>query len=164
MKLKGEILSMLRKFQLICATGLGLGYLPGPTGTWGSVLGIIIVYFCSSIPVLNYLFFAIAFTFFSIWVASAAEESFQTKDSKKIVIDEIAGIIITFVGVVPMTWVGYLIGFVLFRFFDILKPFPIRLIDKKLPGGLGVVLDDALAGVFAEIVLRLIVQWGGFAL
>ena len=80
---------------------------------------------------------------------------FKRKDDGRIVIDEMMGFFITMLWV-PKTARFIVIGFFLFRFFDILKPFPIRRLEKKIKGGFGVVLDDVLAGIYANIVLRLI--------
>lgn len=79
----------------------------------------------------------------------------EIEDPGEIVIDEIAGIIITLAGI-PLTVLSVIIGFFLFRFLDILKPFPIRNLEKKLSGGVGIVMDDVAAGVMANIALRII--------
>jgi phosphatidylglycerophosphatase A len=89
-----------------------------------------------------------------LWVGGEAEKIFNQKDSGCIVIDEIGGMLITFF-MVPWSIQNILIGFVLFRVFDIAKPFPIRLIDKRFKGGIGVVMDDIMAGIYANVVLRL---------
>ncbi len=96
------------------------------------------------------------FTLFAIRVAGEAEKLLNTKDPGCIVIDEIAGMMVTFLGL-PFDMVTALAGFLLFRVFDILKPFPIRLLERRLPGGLGVVMDDVAAGVCANVVLRILI-------
>jgi len=95
------------------------------------------------------------FILFSILVADITEKIVSQKDPGCIVIDEYAGMLVTFLGI-QFTWVSAVFGFFIFRFFDILKPVPIRTLEKKLPGGAGVVLDDVLAGVFSNIALRII--------
>jgi phosphatidylglycerophosphatase A len=89
------------------------------------------------------------------WAAGEAERIFQEQDSKRIVIDEAVGFLVTMTAL-PPTWPYLIGGFCLFRCFDILKPPPIRLIERKVKGGYGVVLDDVLAGIYAQISLRII--------
>lgn len=87
-------------------------------------------------------------------MAAAAEKILKKKDAAEIVIDEIAGLMVTFIGL-PFTLKTVIAGFIIFRTFDILKPFPIRLLEKKIAGGPGVVLDDVLAGLYANLIIRL---------
>ena len=84
----------------------------------------------------------------------------KKEDAGEIVIDEVAGLIITFIGL-PFTLKTMIAGFVIFRAFDILKPFPIRTLEKKIAGGLGVVLDDVLAGIYGNLILRLAIYITG---
>jgi phosphatidylglycerophosphatase A len=97
---------------------------------------------------------ALLFIFFAIWVAAAAGKILKKEDPAEIVIDEIAGLIVTFVGL-PFTPKTAIAGFVIFRAFDILKPFPIRTFEEKVAGGPGIVLDDVMAGIYGNIILRL---------
>ena len=99
------------------------------------------------------LVFTFVFVLFSMFIAQLYENKLQTHDAKEIVIDEIAGYFIAVIWL-PLTWQTFVFGFVLFRLFDILKPFPISYIDKKIDGGVGVVLDDVLAGVMASLLLQ----------
>ena len=94
------------------------------------------------------LFLAVA-----VWIAGEAEKIFNKKDSGLIVIDEMAGFLVTLYGI-PLTGVSLLVGFLLFRLMDITKPFPIRRLEKALPSGWGIVGDDVLAGVYANVALR----------
>ena len=87
-------------------------------------------------------------------MATAAGKILKKEDPAEIVIDEMAGLIVTFVGI-PFTPKTAIAGFIIFRTFDILKPFPIRRLEKKVKGGTGVVLDDVLAGIYGNIILRL---------
>jgi phosphatidylglycerophosphatase A len=145
----------MKQFILFWATGFGVGYSPIAPGTLGTLIAIPVYYFLSEIPSPIYEITLIAFFFLSVWISGNAETFFRKKDDQRIVIDEIVGFLIT------MLWISktprfILIGFFLFRFFDILKPFPIRRVDKTLKGGFGVVLDDVIAGVYANIILHLI--------
>ena len=90
---------------------------------------------------------------FSIVVSSLYEQEFQRHDAKEVVIDEVAGFAVAMLWL-PITWQSFVAAFVLFRFFDILKPPPIRQVDQKVPGGLGVVADDVLAGAFTNLLLH----------
>jgi phosphatidylglycerophosphatase A len=145
----------LNKFFLFLATGFGVGYSPVAPGTLGSLVAILIYTFLSEIPAPLYEITLIGFFFLSVWISENAERLFGKKDDQKIVIDEIIGFLITMLWV-PKTLLFVIIGFFLFRFFDILKPFPIRHLEKGFKGGFGVVLDDVAAGVYANVVLQLI--------
>ncbi|MBW2569875.1 MAG: phosphatidylglycerophosphatase A, partial [Deltaproteobacteria bacterium] len=92
---------------------------------------------------------------FAILIAHYAEKILKKNDPGCIIIDEIIGIVITFIGL-KFDITSALTGFIIFRFFDILKPFPIRFLEKKVPGGAGVVIDDIMAGVYSNIVLRVL--------
>jgi len=145
----------MKHFILLLATGFGVGYSPIAPGTLGTLVAIPIYYFLSEIPSPLYEITLVGFFFLSVWVSENAERFFGKKDDQRIVIDEIIGFLITMLWV-PKTIPFIIIGFFLFRFFDILKPFPIRRLEKGLKGGYGVVLDDVLAGVYGSIVLHLI--------
>jgi phosphatidylglycerophosphatase A len=145
----------MNRFILILATGFGVGYSPIAPGTLGTLVAILIYYFLSEISPPLYEITLIGFFFLSVWVSENAERFFRKKDDQRIVIDEIIGFLTTMLWV-PKTIRFVIIGFFLFRFFDILKPFPIRRLEKGFKGGFGVVLDDVVAGVYANIVLRLI--------
>ena len=137
------------------ATGFGVGYSPLAPGTLGTLIAIPVYYFLSNISSPIYEITVTGFFFLSVWISENAETSFGKKDDQRIVIDEIIGFLITMLWV-PKTVPFIIIGFFLFRFFDILKPFPIRRLEKGLKGGYGVVLDDLVAGVYANIILHLI--------
>lgn len=148
-------MNALRFFLLQFATFFGVGRMKKAPGTWGTVAAIPLVLG------LNYLgpFFAMGFALLMLPVAIASAETYEkekgTHDSKEIVIDEVLGFMITMTWL-PITWSSYAAGFFLFRFLDILKPFPVGYIDKKVRGGLGVVADDVAAGILANIVLQVI--------
>lgn len=139
------------------ATGLGVGYFPLAPGTFGTLLAIPIYYFLSEIPSPLYEITLLGFFFLAVWISEKAGSLFGKKDDSRIVIDEIMGFFVTMLWI-PKTILWVIIGFFLFRFFDILKPPPIRLLER-VRGGYGVVLDDVLAGVYGSIVLHLIVRF-----
>lgn len=135
------------------ATGGYIGFIPFAPGTFGSLLGIPLFYFMSSLSLVPAFSFMIAFILFSIWVAGKAEKSLKAKDPGCIVIDEIVGMGMTFLSI-PFNPYLAICGFLVFRFFDILKPFPVNYLEKRFTGGTGVVLDDVAAGIMSNIVLQ----------
>lgn len=138
----------------VAATGFGIGYLPFAPGTFGTILGVpLCLLFKEGGPWL-YIAFVLAFILASIVISGAAEDIFCVHDSRRVVIDEIAGYLVTMV-FIPSRLDLFVIGFIAFRFFDILKPFPVGYIDRRMKGGIGVVLDDVAAGVYANFTL-----WG----
>ncbi len=137
------------------ATGGFIGLIPFAPGTFGSVLGIPLYYFMSSLPLLWSGIFLVPLILFSIWIAGKAEKLLKAKDPGSIVIDEIAGMAVTF-WAIPFNIYMAIIGFIVFRFFDILKPFPINYLEKRFTGGLGVVIDDVTAGIISNVVLQII--------
>jgi len=145
----------VKKFILFWATGFGVGYSPVAPGTVGTLIAIPVYYFLSNISSPIYEITLVGFFFLSVWISENAEIFFGKKDDQRIVIDEIMGFLITMLWV-PKTTILMGVGFFLFRFFDIVKPFPIRRLEKKLKGGYGVVADDVMAGVYANIVLQVI--------
>jgi len=139
---------------IFLATGFFIGTVPFAPGTFGSIIGLPIVFLLSRLNLPLSVSFILLFIFFAIGIASAAEKILNQKDPAKIVIDEIAGIMVTFAGL-PFNLTTAIAGFIVFRALDILKPFPIRVLERKLLGGSGVVLDDVLAGIYANLILRL---------
>ena len=144
-----------QKSVLFLATGCYVGNLPIAPGTFGSVLGLSLCYFLSKIGLLLAMFLAIAFILCAMWIAHEAEKVLQTKDPGCIVIDEIAGMILTLIGL-PFNMMTIILGFAMFRGLDIWKPYPIRFLEKKLPGGVGVVMDDVAAGILSNLILRIL--------
>jgi phosphatidylglycerophosphatase A len=143
------------------ATGFGAGYAPVASGTAGSLVALPFLPALASLRVAQpavYLVVLGATIGLAIWAAEHASREWRTVDDGRIVADEIAGMMVagTFV---PGTWPAALLVFVVFRVFDVWKPFPIRQLEKRLPGGLGVVTDDLLAGVYTGIVARVLLAW-----
>lgn len=144
----------MNRFITILATGLGIGYSPIAPGTLGTLLALPISYFLSEIPFPLYEITLAGFFFLSVWVSEKAGAAFGKKDDQRIVIDEMMGFFITMLWI-PKTLLFILSGFILFRIFDIIKPPPIRFAERTR-GGYGVVLDDVIAGVYANILLHFI--------
>ena len=145
---------------LFLATGFFIGTVPFAPGTFGSIIGLPICFLISRLDILVAIICTILFILFATWMAAAAEKVLKKKDPGEIVIDEIAGLMVTFIGI-PFTLKTVIVGFIIFRTFDILKPFPIGLLEKKVAGGPGIVLDDVLAGLYANLILRLAIYITG---
>jgi phosphatidylglycerophosphatase A len=141
-------------FILFFATGFGVGYSPIAPGTVGTLVAIPIYFFLSFIPFPLYELTIITFFFLSSWISEKAQRHWGRKDHPRIVIDEIMGYLITMLWL-PKTTLFVILGFFVFRFFDIVKPPPIRLLER-VKGGYGVVLDDVLAGIYSNIILQII--------
>ncbi len=143
------------KSVMMLATGFFVGYIPFAPGTFGSIVGLLLCFLLSKTKLSVAILFILIFIFFAIWISNRAEKILKQNDPGCIVIDEIAGIMLTLLGL-PFNTISVAAGFVIFRFFDILKPFPIRYIERKFAGGTGIVLDDLMAGVYSNIALRLL--------
>jgi len=142
-----------RKLILLLASNAGLGYAPVASGTFGTLAGIPVYYYlaCFSWPL--QLLTLLAILFLSFWVSDEAGKIYGQADDGRIVIDELVGYLVT-VAFLPFSWETALLGFVWFRFFDILKPPPANWFDRELKNGLGVTLDDLVAGIYAAMALR----------
>src|SRR4030067_3381077 len=145
----------MKHFILLMATGFGVGYSPLAPGTLGTLISVPVYYFLSEIPSPIYEITLVGFFFLSVWSSENAEIFVGKKDDPRIVIDEMMGFLITMLWV-PKTPFFILAGFILFRIFDIFKPFPIRRLEK-VKGGYGVGLDDVMAGIFTNVILRFII-------
>ncbi len=141
------------KFILFIAQGAYSGRSPFAPGTAGTVVGVLLYLFLKDLGALWYGAASLAVTVLGIWAAGRADALFGTKDNRTIVIDEIAGYLVAML-LVPAAWQYMVAAFFLFRFFDIIKPYPLRRLEG-LPGGWGVVLDDIGAGVYTNIVLQI---------
>jgi phosphatidylglycerophosphatase A len=139
---------------LFLSSGTYLGYIPLASGTFGTLWGLPIFFFLSVQPFRNQLIILIISIGLAVFVAGQAEKFWGKKDPSRVVIDEIVGYMVT-VAWLPFTWTTAILGFFIFRIMDILKPYPIRKIDRSLPGGWGIVLDDVLAGIYSQFLLRL---------
>jgi len=150
----------MKYFITIFASGLGTGFLPWASGTWGSLVGIPLAYVLNSLPSKSLaLLSLVSFIFLAIWVSTEAEKMWQEKDSRKIVIDEVCGMAIALF-FIPMTLPLIVIAFIFFRFFDVTKLAPANFLERSLPGGWGIVLDDVMAGLYAWLCLQLLLYVG----
>lgn len=137
------------------ATYFGIGRVSKAPGTVATLATIPVWWVLAQAGPLLYMVVTFLLVLVGVWAAQAYEDQHQSHDSKEIVIDEVVGFLITMAWL-PLTWQSVVIGFLLFRFFDIVKPPPIRQMDQKLPGGFGVMADDIAAGVFSSIIMQVI--------
>jgi phosphatidylglycerophosphatase A len=147
----------LRSFLKKIATFFGVGFFPKGPGTAGTVAAIPLVLLLSWAGPLIYMVVTILLLPVAILAAQVYEDDVGGHDHKEIVIDEVVGFLVAMTWL-PMTWQAMLAGFLLFRVLDIFKPFPISYLDEKVPGGLGVVVDDLVAGIVVSLILQYVYQ------
>jgi len=136
------------------ASGFFTGHIPVAPGTCGTIVAIpLYLLLISTLQGWFYAGAVFAVTLFAIWISGSAEKTYGRKDPPQVVIDEIAGFLLTMTAI-PPTAMYIAMGFVLFRLFDILKPQPAGWINSRMHGGSGIVLDDIVAGLYANIVLH----------
>jgi phosphatidylglycerophosphatase A len=143
---------------MIIATGFYSGYLPKAPGTWGSLVGLFIFFLLHTLSLPIYLAVVAGLFLIGTFTAGEAEKIMDHKDPGLVVIDEIVGMLITMIAV-PATPLNMALGFILFRIFDIAKPFPVGLIDQRFHGGLGIMLDDVMAGIYSLVILQVLVRF-----
>lgn len=143
------------KVILFFATWFGSGLIPFAPGTWGSLLALPFAAGAYSLGIIYSCLSLLIIFLISIPVSDRASKIMKMEDPPAIVVDEVAGIFVTLF-LIPVSWTSIAAGFILFRIFDIIKPFPVGLIDRKIKGGAGIVLDDVMAGIYANVCLRLI--------
>jgi phosphatidylglycerophosphatase A len=140
---------------MLIATGFYSGYLPKAPGTWGSLVGLLLFFLLHVLSLPVYLAVVAGLFVVGSFAAGEAEKILDNRDPGVVVIDEIVGMLITMIAV-PVTPLSMTLGFILFRVFDIAKPFPVNFFDQRFHGGLGIMLDDVVAGIYSLIILHLI--------
>lgn len=148
---------MKNRVALAVATSLGVGYVGFAPGTFGSLAGLAVWAILPSTPAVQAAAIVAVFAA-GTWSGNVAERHFSRMDPSFVVIDEVVGMLITLF-LVPVGWPGALLGFLLFRAADIVKPFPANRLEG-LHGGLGIMADDAMAGVYANLTLRVMLALG----
>lgn len=139
------------------ACAFGFGALPWMPGTWATLASIPIVLALQHLPHWMYLLVTLAMILLGVFVCGVTNRDFGTDDHPACAWDEMASFPLVMFAV-PMTLFYLILGVLLFRFFDILKPWPIRWLDRNIHGGLGVMLDDVVAALFSWIILQAIVM------
>lgn len=137
------------------ALGFGLGAAPFAPGTFGTLLGIPVYLLLADLPLIGYLCAVAGLFLIGVAACRVTARALGVHDHPAIVFDEVVGFLITMT-LAPPGWWWLAAGFALFRLFDIWKPWPVRWIDRHVHGGVGIMLDDALAGVYALAVLQLL--------
>jgi len=148
-------------FALAIATVFGVGYIPVASGTFGSAVGLLL---WAALPTTMVVHAAVIVLLFVIgsWSGSIAERHFGRTDTGQVVVDEVWGMLVTLF-LNPVGWRGAIGAFFLFRISDIVKPYPARQLER-LHGGVGVMADDAMAAIYANIALRAIVAFGNWVI
>lgn len=146
---------LLRSPTLLLAFGFGSGLSPKAPGTLGTLAAIPLWWLLAQLPLTGYLAIVFVSALVGIYICGSAAKSLGVHDHGGIVWDEFVGFWIA-MAALPITWTSLILGFVLFRFFDIVKPWPISWLDKKVSGGLGIMIDDIVAGIASALVLILL--------
>jgi len=139
----------------LLAFGLGSGCAPVAPGTFGTLAAIPLYLLVAPLSAPIYGALVVVLFVVGVWLCGRTAKQLGVHDHPGIVWDEWVGFLLTMF-LAPVSWVSVLLGFVLFRFFDIAKPWPVRIADRRVGGGFGIMLDDVLAGIYAAIVLQLI--------
>lgn len=144
------------------ATALGAGYSSVAPGTCGTAVAVPLAWALADLTIWQFSLICVVVTGIGILAAHHADRAWGTHDAQKIVIDEVAGYLVTMIPAPRDHWAPLLAGFIAFRLFDIVKPPPVRWLDDNLPGGWGVVLDDIAAGVMGAIVMGVATYFGAW--
>ena len=150
---------LVNRLILALATWGGVGFLPGAPGTWGTAAALPFWWLLAQLGVTGYALALAALLALSVLVAGPAQDLLGQKDHPAIVVDEVVGLLIALAGV-PLNWTWALVGFLVFRVLDILKPWPISRLNRGT-SGLAVVADDVAAGVLARLVMMILLFGGG---
>jgi len=143
---------------MLIATGFYSGYLPKAPGTWGSLVGLLLFFLLHTLSLEIYLAVIASIFLLGTFAAGEAEKIMDHPDPGLVVIDEIVGMLITMIAI-PATPLLMVLGFILFRIFDIWKPFPVNFFDQRFHGGLGIMLDDIMAGIYSLIILHVLIRF-----
>lgn len=137
------------------AFGFGSGAMPFAPGTFGTLMAIPFYLLLQPLSLYAYLITVLGFIIISSWICQYVSRKIAVHDHPGMCLDEFAGFFVTMIHA-PAGWHWILLGFILFRLFDIWKPWPISILDEKIHGGFGMVLDDIVAGVFAMLIIQLL--------
>jgi len=151
-------MSIYERFIAFCGVGFGSGLIPKAPGTFGSAFALLFVPIWLAIGLSASVMVIIIMSLIGIYICDKTAELMGVHDDGRIVWDEFAGQSITFLPVLylgQMNWLWLLIGFALFRLFDVWKPWPIRVVDRQVGGGFGIMLDDIIAGLWAALCIWL---------
>lgn len=144
------------KTALILSSWFGVGLIPVAPGTWGTLAAVPLFLGMQYIGFLYSVIFLIVFIPMAVWVSGISKQLLGRDDPPEVVIDEAAGFMLALFQL-PLSWSSLTLGFLLFRVFDILKPFPIGRLER-MRGGLGIVADDLVAGIYANVCVRILLS------
>lgn len=139
------------------AFGFGTGAIPIAPGTFGTLIAIPFYLFLSTYSATFYLIATVIITIFSIWLCEKISLEINIHDHQGMCIDEVVGYLVTML-YAPYGWGWIILGFVLFRIFDIWKPWPIRQLDTKIRNGFGMIIDDVVAGIYSFIIIQILAK------
>lgn len=145
----------MNQLIMALATGFYAGKIKKAPGTWGSLAAFVPWFFFKDLPLGTYVIVLIALFVLGFFVSGSAEKLLDSPDAGCIVVDEILGMFITLLAA-PSHPGAWILGFLLFRIFDIFKPFPVSWFDQRIHGGIGIMMDDVAAGIYALISLQII--------
>ena len=151
--MNGISIKQLKDPVVLVAVGLGSGLAPKAPGTAGTLVAIPLFLLMQPLPLITYLLITTCLFIAGIWICTYAAEKFGVHDHPAIVIDEIVGYLITMIAA-PQGWLAVTAGFVLFRLLDAVKPWPVSWFDRNINGGLGIMLDDVVAGIIALLMIQ----------
>ena len=137
----------------LLACGFGLGLLPKAPGTWGTLLGVGLYLAILPLGTIVHAAAVVILAALGVWLCGATAAELDSRDPAVIVWDEVVGYLVCMLGA-PPGWLWPLLGFALFRCFDVLKPWPVSWVDRRVHGGLGIMLDDVLAGAYVLVILQ----------
>ncbi len=140
------------------ATGFGSGLAPVAPGTFGTLAAIPFYWFLADLPISVFCTIIVIASIAGIWICNSATKAIGQPDHGSIVWDEFVGLWITMIAV-PKSCLWIAVGFLVFRFFDIIKPWPIRWFDRYVKGGLGIMIDDIVAGIFGWLTMQVILHF-----
>ena len=156
-KIENPVKMLLNPVHFI-ALGFGSGLTPKIPGTAGTLAGVLVFILMPDTSWMTYLLIVVCGFLFGIFCCGYSAKILNVHDHHSIVWDEIIGYMITMF-MVPKEWIWILIGFILFRIFDILKPWPISFIDRRIEGGLGIMLDDVIAALFSLAIIQIAIYF-----
>ena len=150
-----SIRELIKRPACFLGLGFGVGLIPFAPGTFGTLIAIPVYLLMQNLSLIGYLLLTLLALIAGVWLCQQSANYLGKNDPAAVVWDEIAGYLVTMIAA-PEGWQWIITGFVLFRFFDIIKPWPISWFDKNLHGGLGIMADDIIAGIFAWLIMQLL--------
>jgi len=154
-QVKPTFAELIKRPVCFLGLGFGTGLAPKAPGTFGTVAAIPIYWLMQGLSLTAYLVITLIAFIVGIWICQKSADWLGKDDPSAVVWDEIVGYLIAMIAA-PTGWTWMLVGFVLFRLFDIRKPWPISWFDKNLHGGLGIMVDDVIAGVFTLLLIQVL--------